>query len=112
MKNNAALSIQRVFRGHKDRDMVVLYRSMRHLEEFKAKPLYTFLEVTQKSLKENQSDQVILKLNLKKIMDNIAFLEKEIDMMNHTKQNYWDSDIISGTPQRFPLVMVQVRYIF
>ena len=109
IKNNVAISIQRVFRGHKEREMVIMYRSIRHLEEVQAKPLYKYLEVTEISLKENQSKQIRLKLTLKKIVDKLVFLEKEIDLMTHSKQKYWDSDIISLTPQRFPIMMVKVR---
>jgi len=109
-RTDASIKIQRIFRGHKGRENFAVAIALRSLEH-KARPLYSLLENEGGEIKRHQDAQVGVKRALEEAKNAVSKLEKEIAILNHTNAKYWDSDQITGTPQRYVTGLLRVSNI-
>ena len=104
----AVLIVQRVFRGHKGRTAFAVKGALKKLEH-RAKPLYVKLKNEESDLNVVLDKIKILKEVLEPLERDKKELEKEIMLILRSKAKYWDSDRISGAPQRFVTEWLKVR---
>jgi len=104
----AVLVCQRVFRGHKGREKSAVQRALRGLEH-KAKPLYAKLKKEQLELETVKEKIEFTTGVLEPLANDTKELEKEIALIMRSKAKFWDSDRISGAPQRFVTDWLKIR---
>ena len=104
----AVLVIERIFRGHKGREKSAVQRALKGLEH-KARPLYAKLKKEELELESVKEKIQITTGVLEPLAKDFRELEKEIALIMRSKAKYWDSDRISGAPQRFMTDWLKVR---
>mgnify|MGYP006085890177 CR=1 FL=1 len=104
----AVLIVQRVFRGHRGRTTFAVRGALKKLEH-KARPLFVKLKNNEENLQSVLDKIVILKDVLAPVEKDTKELEKEIMLILRSKAKYWDSDRITGAPQRFVTEWLKVR---
>ena len=107
-QNAASLLIQRVFRGHKAKEMIAIERDLQQLEVF-AKPLIDKL----KQLEYDAMKLGELVDRLKAIEhedeDEISAIEDELTYVMKTTNKYTDNARINNTNQRFLTKYLRIR---
>ncbi len=109
LKRMRAVQIcQRIFRGHKGREKSAVQKALKKLEH-RAKPLFA-------KLKNEEVELVVVKEKIEHVQGvleplskDTKELEKEIALILRSKAKYWDSDRISGAPQRFVTDWLKIR---
>lgn len=101
----AAILIQRCFRGYKGRTRFsVLQAAMEIIRPLRAELKQRKIELGEVR-KEVTSSRDFLAASQK----NATLLEKEVAVVQKTKSKHWDSNQITGTPQRFVTELLKVR---
>ncbi|GMI33163.1 hypothetical protein TeGR_g14531, partial [Tetraparma gracilis] len=100
--------MQRLYRGHAGRTRAAIQKALKKLEH-RAKPLFA-------KLKEEEVELEVVRDKIKFVEDVLAPLNedttalgKEIALILRSKAKYWDSDRISGAPQRFVTEWLKIR---
>jgi len=108
MRLHSVQIMQRIYRGHAGRTRAAVHRALRRLEH-RAKPLFA-------KLKEEEVELEVVREKTKFVADILGplnadteVLGKEINLIIRSKAQYWDSDRISGAPQRFVTEWLKVR---
>lgn len=104
----AVLIVQRVFRGHKGRTAFAVKGALKKLEH-RAKPLFVKLKNEEAGLDTVLEKLKILREVLEPLERDKKELEKELQLIMRSKAKYWDSDRITGAPQRFVTEWLKVR---
>ncbi|GMH96083.1 hypothetical protein TrVE_jg13687 [Triparma verrucosa] len=100
MRMRAVQVCQRVFRGHKGREKSAVQRALKGLEH-KAIPLYNKLSKEKGELEIVKEKITALTEVLHPREKDTQELRKEITLIARSKAKFWDSERISGAPQRF-----------
>lgn len=102
------MNIQRVYRGHKGREVSEINHEVAKLEE-KARPLFDL--VLRKEADVTKLAKVVRRMESrdKMLQDDIFEIERELENCLVTHQKYTDSARINGTPQRFLTKYLRVR---
>ena len=104
----AVQNMQRVARGHRGRERFTVQKALRTLEH-KAKPLYVKLKAQEVDLTVTEEKISHVSSVLKPLGEDTMELTKEISLIMRSKAKFWDSDRISGAPQRFNTAWLQIR---
>ena len=105
-QQNGAGLIQRCFRGCKGR---AFHSALEALKQ-KIGPLRMKLLVSRKELATVRESLSIVSQNLAEKEMHMEILGNELSVIHQTKAKYWDTDQITGTPQRFVTELVKVSF--
>lgn len=101
----AAALIQRCFRGYNGRTLFHVLK----LAMEKIRPLRAEIIQRKRELDGLRNELISAADNLAVSQRNTTMLEKEVAVVQKTKSKYWDSDQVTGTPQRFLTELLKVR---
>jgi F-box/leucine-rich repeat protein 2/20 len=100
--------MQRLYRGHAGRTRAAIQKALKKLEH-RAKPLFKKLKDEEVELQVVRDKITYIQGVLAPLAEDTKVLEKEIALILRSKAKYWDSDRISGAPQRFVTEWLKVR---
>ena len=103
----AVRNIQRLFRGHKGRELYSVHNGIKDMES-KAKPLFAKLRTEEAQLEKIKSSKGQLENKYNLLIIELGERKREIAVISETKSKFWDSERISGTPQRFVTSLLRV----
>lgn len=108
----ACQKIQRMFQYYLCREKLQVLRDTAHIE-CRMKVLFPKFQVSTNELQGLDSTIIALTAKVASSEKEISELERELRLMEETGSKYWDSDRISGTPQRFltSVLYVQMKHI-
>ena len=104
----AAIVIQRIFRGHKGREIAEVERALKE-SEMKAKPLYNLLRDLEEEGIKLTKDCSKLEGVIEHTEKEIHELTRELDHAMKTTSKFTDSSRVNGIPQRFLTKYLIVR---
>jgi len=100
--------MQRLYRGHNGRTRAAIQKALKKLEH-RAKPLLAKLKEEEVELSVVRGKMSCVGEVLAPLNEDTVQLGKEIALILRSKAKYWDSDRISGAPQRFVTEWLKVR---
>uniref|UniRef100_K3X4C0 WW domain-containing protein n=1 Tax=Globisporangium ultimum (strain ATCC 200006 / CBS 805.95 / DAOM BR144) TaxID=431595 RepID=K3X4C0_GLOUD len=104
----AAITIQRVLRGHRGRAEAEVQRELRKLEA-QAKPLFAKQARLHALIEDQRERMAVATSKLRDDEQNERALTLELEKTMQIKTKYHDSSRITGTPQRFLTQYLQVQ---
>lgn len=108
----AGQKIQRVIRNCLSREKLNVLRDMADIER-KLKVLFPTFKESTNALYATNSKILAITKSVALSEKEIFGIERELQLMGETGSKYWDSDRISGTPQRFltSVLYAQMKHI-
>ena len=106
-KEVAVRNFQRLYRGHKGREQFYVQKGLKEMT-FKAKPLFEELNSLQNELRLTDKSKTQYAIQCKKASLDLSERRDELSIIGQTQSKYWDSDRITGTPQRFITSLLKV----
>ena len=109
----AARTIQKLYRGHKDREYAYLTVGLISTES-ERKPLIVAIKAKEQSYNEAAKKHQVKMKKHEDLQIELQTLEKELEVTRMTKATFLDSTILTGAPQRIAkgVVMVSRKYQF
>jgi hypothetical protein len=108
----AGQKILRVIRWYLSREKLYVLRDTAIIER-KIKVLFPTLQETNNELHDTNSKMLAVAASVAVSEKEMSDMERELQLMSETGSKYWDSDRISGTPQRFlsSVLYAQIKQI-
>jgi hypothetical protein len=108
----ASLKILRAIRCYLSREKLYVLRDTANIER-KIKVLFPTLQESTNELHATNSKILAVTASVAVSEKEISDMERELQLMSETASKYWDSDRISGTPQRFltSVLYAQIKQI-
>lgn len=104
----ASIKIQKIFRGHKGREIAEVERALK-LSEEKAKPLYSLLrDLEEEGIKLTKTSSKLEGM-IEHTEKEISEIIRELDHATKTTSKFTDSSRVNGIPQRFLTKYLIVR---